>query len=93
MNLELLRNHKTPTFDVSDNDHDKEAMVVGVVGMVNSGGDLAGTDDFLQGDQHEFDRQESHAFIEEVQWAVEDEVPVFVLGIEKNKLSEGRLSF
>jgi len=63
------------TFDVSHDDHDEEAMVVGVVGVVNAGGDLASADDFFQGDQHQLDGQEGHALIEEVQGAVEDEVP------------------
>lgn len=49
-----------------------------MVGMVNTGSNLTGADDFLQGDQHQLDRQESHTFIEEVQRAVKDEVPVFV---------------
>ncbi|TNN34028.1 hypothetical protein EYF80_055816 [Liparis tanakae] len=61
------------TFDVSHDDHDEEAVVVGVVGVVNAGGDLASADDFLQGDQHQLDGQEGHALIEEVQGAVEDE--------------------
>lgn len=61
-----MRIHMTPTFDVSDNDHDEEAVVVGVVGVVYASSDLAGADDFFQGDQHKFDRQESNAFIEEV---------------------------
>lgn len=71
----LLWDHKTPTFDVSDDDHDEEAVVVGVVGVVNAGGDLTGADHLLQGNQHQLDGQESHTFIEEVQWAVKDEVP------------------
>lgn len=64
------------TFDVSDDDHDEEAVVVGVVGVVNTGGDLTSADDLLQGNQHELDWQEGHALVEEVQRAVEDEVPV-----------------
>lgn len=66
------------TFDVSNDDHDEEAVVVGVVSVVNTRCDLPCADDFLQGDQHQFDGQESHTFIEEVQWAVKDEVPAFV---------------
>lgn len=50
-------------------------MVVGVVSVVNTGGDLTSADDFLQGDQHQLDGQERHAFIEEIQGAVKDEVP------------------
>lgn len=68
----------TPTFDISDDDHDEVAMVVGVVSVVNTCSDLTSTDHFLQGDQHQLDGQESHTFIEEVQWAVKEEVPVFV---------------
>lgn len=44
------------TFDITDDDHDEVAMVVGVVGMVDAGGNLARADDFLQGDQHQLDR-------------------------------------
>lgn len=65
----------TLTFDVSNDDHDEEAVVVGMVGMVNTGGDLTSADDFLHGDQHQLDGQESHTFIEEVQWTVKDEIP------------------
>lgn len=46
-----------------------------MVGVVNTCSDLTSADDFLQGDQHQLDGQESHAFIEEVQWAVKEEVP------------------
>lgn len=42
--------HWTLTFDVSDNDHDEEAMVVGVVSVVDTRCDLTGTDNFFQGD-------------------------------------------
>lgn len=69
-------NRNTLTFDVSDDDHDEEALVVGVVSVVNARGDLTCADDFLQGDQHQLDRQEGHTFMKEVQWAVKDEVPV-----------------
>lgn len=75
----LFKKWKTLTFDVSDDDHDEEAVVVGVVGVVNTSGDLTSADDFLQGNQHQLDGQESHTLIEEVQWAVKEEVPVFVL--------------
>ena len=82
---------ETLTFDVSDNDHDDEAVVVGVVGVVNAGGDLTGADDFLQGDQHQLHGQEGHTFIEEVQWAVEDQVPVF--GYDREKIRyQGKIS-
>lgn len=64
------------TFDVSDNDHDEEAVVVGVVRMVNAGSDLARADHLLQGDQHQLDRQEGHTLVEEVEGAVKDQVPV-----------------
>lgn len=77
---------KTRTFDVAHDDHDEEAVVVGVVGVVNAGGDLARADDFLQRDQHELDGQESHAFVEEVHWAVEEEVPVFGLDTAEGKI-------
>lgn len=73
------------TFDVSDDDHDEEAVVVGMVSMVNTRCDLACADNFLQGDQHQFDRQESHTFIEEVQRAVKDKVPAVVLGRRERK--------
>lgn len=73
-----LWNLYTLTFDVSNDDHDEEAVVVGVVSVVNTRCDLTCADDFLQGDQHQFDGQESHTFIEEVQRAVKDEVPAFV---------------
>lgn len=63
------------TFDVSDNDHDEEAVVVGVVSVVDTRGDLTGTDNFFQGDQHQLDGQERHTFIEEVQRAVKDKIP------------------
>ena len=63
------------TFDVSNDDHDEEAMVVGVVGVVDAGGDLAGAHHLLQGDQHQLDGQERHTLIEEVQRAEEDQVP------------------
>lgn len=71
-----LWNHVTLTFDVANEHHDEEAVVVGVVGVVNTCGDLAAADDFLQGDQYQLDGQESHAFVEEVERAVKDEVPV-----------------
>lgn len=77
MNGRQISAIETLTFDVSNDDHDEEAVVVGVVGVVNTGGDLTSADDLLQGDQHQLDRQESHTFIEEVQWAVKDEVPEF----------------
>lgn len=64
------------TFDVSHNDHDEEAVVVGVVRMVNAGSDLARADHLLQGDQHQLDRQEGHTLVEEVEGAVKDQVPV-----------------
>lgn len=64
------------TFDVSHDDHDEEAVVVGVVGVVDAGGDLASADHLLQGDQHQLDRQEGHALVEEVEGAVKDQVPV-----------------
>lgn len=80
------------TFDISDNDHDEEAVVVGMVSMVNARCDLACADNFLQGDQHQFDGQESNTFIEEVQRAVKDKVPVVVLG-RRERLSEwGKMS-
>lgn len=44
--------------------------------MVDAGGDLARADHLLQGDQHQLDRQEGHALVEEVEGAVEDQVPV-----------------
>lgn len=50
-----------------------------MVSMVNACCNLTCANDFLQGNQHQLDRQESHTFIEEVQWAVKDEVPGFVL--------------
>lgn len=65
---------RCPTFDVSYDDHDEEAVVVGVVSVVNPGGDLTSAHDLLQSDQHQFDRHERHALVEEVQRAVEDEV-------------------
>lgn len=52
--------------------------MVGVVGVVDAGGDLTGADDLLQSHQHQLDRQEGHTLIEEVQGAVKDEVPVQV---------------
>lgn len=64
------------TFDVSHDDHDEEAVVVGVVGMVDAGSDLARADHLLESDQHQLDRQEGHAFVEEVEGAVKDQVPV-----------------
>lgn len=78
--------HCEITFHVSNNDHDEEAVVVGVVGMVNASSNLSSADDFLQGDQHQLDRQESHTFIEEVQWAVKDEVPVFVFDTYRERM-------
>lgn len=51
-------------------------MVVGVEGVVNAGSDLASADHLLQGDQHQLDRQEGHALVEEVEGAVKDQVPV-----------------
>lgn len=74
---------ETPTFDVADDDHDEEAMVIGVVGVVDTSGDLTGADDLLQGDQHQLDGQESHTFVEEVQRTVKDEVPVFEYETER----------
>lgn len=71
------------TFDVSNDHHDEEAVVVGVVGVVNTCSDLTSADHFLQGDQHQLDGQESHTFIEEVQRAVKDEVPEFDTETEK----------
>lgn len=64
------------TFDVSHDDHDEEAVVVGVVSVVNAGSDLARADHLLQGDQHQLDRQEGHTLVEEVEGAVKDQVPV-----------------
>lgn len=81
-----LKSHMKLTFDVSNDDHDEQAVVVGMMGVVNAGCDLTSADDFLQGDQHQFDGQERHAFIEEVQWAVKDEVPENMV---ENKTLEG----
>lgn len=64
------------TFDISHDDHDEEAVVVGVVSVVNAGSDLARADHLLQGDQHQLDRQEGHTLVEEVEGAVKDQVPV-----------------
>lgn len=72
------RKHTTLTFDISNDHHDEEAVVVGVVGVVNPCSDLTDADDLLQGDQHQLDRQESHAFVEEVQGAVKDQIPVWI---------------
>lgn len=80
----------TLTLDISNNDHDEEAVVVGVVSVVNARCDLTSADDFLQGDQHQLDRQESHTFIEEVQWAVKDEVPGFVFD-RKEMVEDGNI--
>lgn len=66
---------ETLTFDVSNNDHNEEAVVVGVVSMVDTRCDLTDTDDFLQGHQHQLDGQESHALIEEIERAVKDKIP------------------
>ena len=76
--IKTAEHHTTPTFDVSNNHHDEEATVVGVVGVVNTRSNLTAADDLLQGDQHQLHGQESHAFVEEVQWAVKDEIPVCV---------------
>lgn len=46
-----------------------------MVGVVNPCGDLTSAHNFLQGDQHQLDGQETHTFVEEVQRAVKDEVP------------------
>lgn len=73
------------TFDISDDDHDEVAVVVSVVGVVNASGDFTGADDFLQRHQHEFDGQEGHALVEEVERAVEQQVPGWESGhAEKN---------
>lgn len=69
---------KTRTFDISNDHHDEEAVMVGVVGMVDTCGDLTDADHLLQGHQHQLDRQESHAFVEEVQGAVKDQIPVWI---------------
>lgn len=69
------KGHVSPTFDISNDDHNEEAVVVGMVGVVNPCGDFTGAYNFLQGDQHQLDGQETHTFIEEVQGAVKDEVP------------------
>lgn len=47
-----------------------------MVGVVDACSDLASADDLLQSDQHQLDGQEGHTFVEEVQGAVKDEVPV-----------------
>lgn len=67
---------RLPTFDVSNDDHDEEAVVVGVVGVVDAGSDLARADHLLEGDQHQLDRQEGDTLVEEVEGAVKDQVPV-----------------
>lgn len=46
-----------------------------MVGVVNPCGDLTSAHNFLQGNQHQLDRQETYTFVEEVQRAVKDEVP------------------
>lgn len=76
--MTIWKTHYPLTFHVTDDDHDEEAMVISVVSVVNTGSDLTSADDLLQGDQHQLDGQERHTFIEQVEGAVEDEVPVFV---------------
>ncbi len=74
----VVQKKVTLTFDVSNDDHDEEAVMVGMVGVVNTSGDLTSAYNFLHCNQHQLDGQEGHTFIEEVQWAVKDEVPEFV---------------
>lgn len=81
----VARNTSLRTFDVSHDDHDEEAVVVGVVGVVNASSDLACADDFLQGHQHQLDGQEGHTFVEKVEGAVKDQVPVFGFVRKKRK--------
>lgn len=69
------RSPRLLTFDVPDDDHDEEAVVVGVVSVVDPRCDLAGAHHFLQGHQHQLDGQESHTFVEEVERAVKDKIP------------------
>ena len=75
----FARNYRTLTFDISNDDHDEETMVVGVVSVVYTCGDLTSANDFLRSNQHKLDGQESHTLVEEVQRAVKDEVPGFVM--------------
>lgn len=63
---------ETPTFDVADDDHDEEAVMVGMMGMVHAGCNFTSADNLLQGYQHKLYRQESHTFVEQVQWAKKD---------------------
>ena len=64
-----------PTFDKANNDHDEPPIVVMVVGMVDPSGNLANPDHLLHGHENELDREEADALVEEVQGAVEDQVP------------------
>lgn len=74
----VVDDRTTPTLDVSNDHHDEVPVVVGMVGVVNTCGDLTSADHLLQSHQHQLDGQESDTFIEEVQRAEKDEVPVYV---------------
>lgn len=81
---------KAPTFDISNDHHDEEAVMVGVVRVVNTCGDLADADHLLQGHQHQLDRQEGHTFIEEVQGAVKNQIPVCISYREEDDTKNGK---
>ena len=63
-------------FDGSDDDHHQVSIGKQFGCVSNSIMYLFGSVDFFQGFAHHFDRQEFHHFISNVEWQVENDVPV-----------------
>lgn len=63
------------TFDPACGDHDKPPMVVVVMRVVDTHGNLADSHHLLHGHEDEFHRQEADTLVKEVQGTEENQVP------------------